>query len=145
VLNVCHSFLSFPLKINGTPIGIPVSLTFREPYQCKRIVRRVAMPSSIHQACVNYLHKLPSKERRTHFGFLGDGIVSSSFFPFALADPRQSDEGQEGQHCEEDRLRGIDPEPCVRASFPDQPPLRIIWPYEGEEDQETNAVNHDAR
>ena len=88
--------------------------------------------------------KLPSKERRTHFGFLGDGIVSSSFFPFALADPRQSGEGQEGQHREEDRLRGIDPEPCVRASFPDQPPLSIIRPYEGKEDQEANAVSHGA-
>src|SRR5947209_15335627 len=65
--------------------------------------------------------KILSKERRTHFGFLGDGIVSSSFFPCALADPRQSGEGQEGQHREEDRLRSIDPESCVRASFPDQP------------------------
>ena len=88
--------------------------------------------------------KLPSKERRTHFGFLGDGIVSSSFFPFALADPRQLEEGQKRQHCEEDRLRGIDPEPCVRASFPDQPPLSIIRPYKGKEDQEANAVSHGA-
>lgn len=89
--------------------------------------------------------KLPSKERRTHFGFLGDGIVSSSFFPFALADPRQSDEGQERQHREEDPLGGIDPESRVRASFPDQPPLSIIRPDEGEEDEEANAVNHGAR
>ncbi len=89
--------------------------------------------------------KLPSKERRTHFGFLGDGIVSSSFFPFALADPRQSDEGQERQHREEDRLRGIDPESRVRASFPDQPPLRIIRPHQREEDQQANAVNHNTR
>src|ERR1700736_3811605 len=91
------------------------------------------------------LCKLPSKERRTHFGFLGDGIVSSSFFPFALGNPRQSDKGQEGQGCEEDRLRDVDPEPYVRASIPDQAPLRIVWPYEGEEDQETNAVDHYAR
>jgi hypothetical protein len=88
--------------------------------------------------------KLPSKERRTHFGFLGDGIVSSTFFPFALADPRQPDEGQERQHREEDRLRGIDPEPCVRTGFPDQAPLSIIGPHQGEEDQEANAVNHGA-
>jgi hypothetical protein len=63
----------------------------------------------------------------------------------ASGNPRQSDEGQECQRREDERLRGSDPEPSVGARFPDQTPLRIIRPYQAEEDQKTNAVYYSAR
>jgi len=60
-------------------------------------------------------------------------------------DPRKSDEGQECEHREDDRQSDSEPEPSVRARFPDQTTLCIIGPYQSEEDQKTNAMNHGAR
>ena len=63
----------------------------------------------------------------------------------AFGDPRQPKEGQDRQRREDDRLCHIDPKACVCASIRDQLPLYVIWPHQGEEDQEANAVNQRAR
>src|SRR5579875_3564590 len=61
------------------------------------------------------------------------------------ADPREVDEGEGGQDGEDERLCAVEPEPQLRRAAPDDVADHIARPHEGEEDQQTDAVRHDAR
>ena len=59
------------------------------------------------------------------------------------AHSRQSLKSPNCQHRKYDRLRHVYPKQVIGPAIPNQPSGGVVWPHQGEEDQEPHNVNRD--